>query len=85
MHNYSKRYWLNAEGHSSTGSAVAFHGDSPWDRDGKREKITFLEISDCHNKVRLHRSDFDDMAEFIVKMEKLRDAITEFVSHLRNA
>lgn len=84
MQDYSKRCWLNEDGHSSTGSVVAFHGDSPWDRDGKRDKLTYLEIADCHNKVRLHRSDLDSVEEFIDKMEKLRDVIDGFITHLRS-
>ena len=85
MSGYSNRQWLNPDGHPSTGSVVAYHGESPWDRDGKPDMMTILEISDCHNKVRLHRSEKDTMEEFIGKMETLRDVIDDFVSHLRQA
>ena len=85
MNRYSKRQWLNPDGHPSTGAVVAYHVESPCDRDEKPDFMTILEISDCHSKVRLHRSEKDTMAEFIEKLETLRDVIDDFVSHLRQA
>ena len=85
MRGYSNRQWLNPDGHPSTGSVVAYHGEAPWERDGKPETMTILEISDCHNKVRLHRSEKDTLDEFISKMETLHTVIGEFVIHLRSA
>ena len=83
VHAYSNRQWLNPAGKSSTGSVVAYHGEAPWTNNEKQETMTVLEVSDCHNKVRLHRSENDTMEEFIEKMEKLRGVIDEFVSYLR--
>ena len=83
MRNYSQRHWLNEGSHSSTGSVVAFSGKAAWGYKGKREETTFLEISDCHAKVKLHRSGCDTMEEFIEKMQKLRDVVDAFVAHLR--
>ena len=83
MNNYSQRYWLNVDDHSSTGAVVAFNGEATWGYKGKKEKTTFLEISDCHCKVKIHRSGCDTMEEFITKMEKLRSAIDEFIIHLK--
>ena len=85
MRGYSRREWLNHDGHPSTGSVVAYHGDAPWKKGKKRDEMTILEISDCHNKVRLHRAEVDTLEEFIVKMEKLRDVVDEFIAHLRSA
>ena len=82
MSGYSNRQWLNADGHPSTGSVVAYNGDAPWKKGKKRDRMTILEISDCHNKVRLHRAETDSMEEFIEKMKKLRNVIDEFVVHL---
>ena len=84
MRGYSNRQWLNPDGHPSTGSVVAYHGESPWSRDGKPDVMTMLEISDCHNKVRLHQSEKDTMEQFVLKMETLRDVIDEFVAYLRS-
>ena len=81
--DYSKRQWLNVNGHPSTGAVVAYHGRSPWIQGKKRDMLTMLEVSDCHSKVRLHRTDIDSMEDFIVKMEKLRDVVDDFIVHLR--
>jgi len=81
--SYCSRKWLNPDRHPSTGSIVAYHGDSPWDRDGKPEVMTILEISDCHNKVRLHRSEKDTLVEFIEKMQTLSNEIDSFIIYLK--
>ena len=79
---YSKRVWLNEDHLPSTGSVAAYHGDIGYP-DGVDKAVGFLEISDCHNKVRLHLTPSDSMKQFIVKMEKLRGVIDEFVGHLK--
>ena len=76
--SYCERKWLNPEGHPSTGSVVAYHGEAPWNK----ENIAILEISDCHNKVRLHQSDLDTLADFREKMIRLRDVVSRYVDHL---
>lgn len=82
MKNYCKRAWLNPKNHPSTGSVVAYHGESPWLADGQ-EFFTMLEVSDCHRKARIHRADKDSVADFIKKMEKLNKVITDFITHLK--
>lgn len=81
--SYCDRQWLNPDGHPSTGSVVAYHGESPWDRDGKPDVMTILEISDCHNKVRLHCSEKDTVIDFIAKLDVLSQVIDRFAAHLR--
>jgi hypothetical protein len=82
MNGYSDRRWLNPDRHPSTGSVVAYHGESPWDCDGKPGIMTILEISDCHSKVRLHCGDKDTLEEFIKKMETLRNVVDRFIYYL---
>ena len=85
MSMYSKRVWLNKDSSASTGSVVAFHGDSSWrETDGKPEKTSFLEVSDCHCKVRLHRSYTDDMPSFVAKLRKLAAVAEEFATFLES-
>jgi hypothetical protein len=83
MGKFCKREWLNPLESSSTGSVVAYHGESPWICDGKPEQLTILEIADCHNKVRLHRSEKETIEDFINKIEKLKGVIEEFSVYLR--
>jgi hypothetical protein len=78
---YSKRLWLNDTDSPSTGSVVAYRGNMVF---GDETKMTaFLEISDCHNKARLHVSPMDTMQEYIIKMERLRDFISDYIDYLK--
>ena len=80
---YSKRYWLNPEGHASTGSVVVFDGPSTWlDDQGNVERMMLVEIADCHGKVRLHQAKTDTREEFTAKVRMLRDVLSAFLGHL---
>jgi len=81
MKTFSKRVWLNRNDSGSTGSVVAFCGDVKW-KPGKPEISTFLEVSDCHSKVRLHRAYLDSREDFIAKMLLLRDTVDQFIKFL---
>ena len=78
---YNSRTWLNSLNSDSTGSVVAFDGDVMlWNKE--LTPSTFLEISDCRNKVRLHMNEDDSKAHFIQKMNILKDEIQLFINHL---
>ena len=81
MNRYNKRTWLNSKKSDSTGSVVAFDGKLV-DFDGKEYRSTFIEISDCRSKVRLHITSDDTRKEFIKKMKLLRSEIDSFINHL---
>lgn len=79
---YSKRMWLNREDSPSTGSVAAYRGSMPVGSGTRR--TAFLEVADCHGKVRLHVTPMDTMNDFISKMEALRDFIDQFVTFLKD-
>ena len=79
---YSKREWLNKNDSPSTGSVVAYCGQIAYGNMPK-EDAAFLEVSDCHGKVRLHRTTIDTTQEFIEKLELLRDTISDFIAYLK--
>ncbi len=62
---YKSETWLNKENSPSTGSIVCYDGDVEYS-DGEGPCV-FIEIADCHNKVRLHMTHTDTMEEFIDK------------------
>lgn len=78
---YNRRIWLNSENSRSTGSVVCFDGKTEFS-DGV-DRDSFIEISDCHGKVRLHKSSDDSVAEFIQKLSVMRNEIDCFINHLR--
>ena len=82
MDNYCERQWLNKEGSASTGSYVAYHGPSPW---GKDETMTFFEVADCNEKVRLHITPLDTKQDYITKLQLLADGLNKFIEFLAEA
>lgn len=82
MYNYVRRLWLNDPNSPSTGSVCAFDGEDKWG-DDKQHNLRFLEIADCHCKVRLHKTGNDSDKDFIDKMVSLHNFIGDFINHLR--
>lgn len=80
---YNKRTWLNNETCDSTSSVVAFDGKVTDLDTGKRYTQRFLEIADCHNKVRIHKTSDDNDGHFLRKMELLKNEIELFINHLK--
>ena len=81
---YNKRTWLNTEESDSTGSIVAFDGNITDLDTGVKYNQRFLEIADCRNKVRLHKTSDDSDEEFLNKIKLLRDEINRFINHLEH-
>jgi len=77
---YNKRAWLKSENSPSTSSVAAFHGKAQWGK--KPEEYTFLEISDCNGKIRLHKIASDSMNDFIAKLKTLEDSVQDFRKYL---
>lgn len=79
--NYNRRTWLNPLKSDSTGSVVAFDG-RVIDFEGKDYQETFIEIADCHHKIRLHITSDDTRKEFTTKLKLLSFEIDRFIKHL---
>lgn len=77
---YKSEQWLNKENSPSTGSIVCFDGDVEYTEG--LEPCVFVEIADCHQKVRLHKSHTDTTEEFIDKIDSMIIALKRFRSHL---
>lgn len=80
MH-YNKRVWLNTEQSHYTGSIVLFDGVVSNQRK-PAERYTFIEVSDCHGKSRIHYDHNLDMNAYIEKLKTIRNEIDNFISHL---
>lgn len=82
MKKYIKKVWLNRASSPSTGSVVVFNGPIKWRSDREESKDSFIEIADCHNKVRLHRVYEDSEIDWIKKMKKLNLVLSNYIDHL---
>ena len=78
---YNRRIWLNSENSRSTGSVVCFDGKTEFSDGADRD--SFIEIADCHGKVRLHKSSDDSVTEFIQKLSMLRNEVDSYINHLK--
>lgn len=78
---YNRRIWLNSENSRSTGSVVCFDGQTEFSEGVDRD--SFIEISDCGGKIRLHKSSDDNITDFIDKLSVMRAEIDCFINHLR--
>lgn len=79
---YCKRTWLNPSDSPSTGSIVCYAGDLEW-RDGV-DPSYFVEVADCHGKVRVHMSCQDTKEDYIAKVRSMRDALTDYLTYLEH-
>lgn len=78
---YSSRKWLNGENAPSTGATVAYEGKADW----SEKNVQFFEISDCHGKIRLHRTDNDTIGDFIRKLRVLSQEAEAFANYLEKS
>jgi len=83
MRTYCERIWLNSVTSASTGSAVAWHGETTYGNK-KSEIATFFEVADCHCKVRLHKISIENMDEFINKIKLLAETASKFAGFLES-
>ena len=79
---YSTRKWLNKEDSPSTGSVVCYDGE--FDSQDNTYRNLFLEVTDCHGSIRLHKCKDYSIEDFVEKMKLLRSEIDKFIEHLEN-
>ncbi len=78
---YKSVIQLNPDDSPSTGSLVCYDGDIEYSDDGVQPCI-FVEIADCHDKVRLHKAHTDTTEDFIDKIDAIIRQLTYFRKHL---
>lgn len=82
MEKYNKRVWINSQQSHYTGSIV-LHDGVVSNRGQPRERYTFIEVSDCHGKVRIHYDNNLYMSDYIDKLQLIRDELDLFIEHLK--
>jgi len=58
---------------------VSFSGDVQYRSDEQPELVSFLEISSCNSKIRLHRKNEQTAQEWIDEIRRLRDHINDYL------
>jgi len=80
---WCKKEFLTEENEPSTSTVVSWAGPVKWNsRQDGEEDLHFLEISNCHEKARLHRTfEMTDM-EWIDQVKKLRNHLNDYLGYL---
>lgn len=79
---YCKKEFLTDSPEPSTSTVVSFYGDIKWSKDEAGGNVSFLEISSCHERARLHRTYDMTEKDWISQIRKLRDHINEYLEFL---
>lgn len=80
--NYCKKEFLTDSPEPSTSTVVSFCGDVKWSKNVEVGNVSFLEISNCHERARLHRTYEMSEQEWINQIKRLRDHINEYLEFL---
>jgi len=80
---YCKKEFLTDAPEPSTSAVVSFCGNVQWGKKDKPEPLSFLEISNCHEKARLHRTYEMTAQEWVDQVTRLRDHINAYLDFLK--
>lgn len=76
---YCSRKFLNPNSTSATSSCICYHGPSYI----KPEQTElFFELSDCHEKVILHKPNSQSLQAFIKKLSIVKTELSDFIDYL---
>jgi len=77
---YHDREWLTEKGDSATPAIVSFAGEAKWG--SRNEQFRMIEVSSCHDKVRLHMTPDQDIDDWINQVRKLHAHIGRYLDFL---
>lgn len=77
---YTSRTFLGKEGTASTSNVVFYSGPPAWKSDNPEQHVQFVSISDCHQSVRLHRTDQESMEDWLNKLRVLRAQLDAYIT-----
>jgi hypothetical protein len=79
---YNERIWLNEDDSHYTGSIVLFDGESIINQGKLIDRYSFVEISSCHGKVRIHNDYNHPLGVYIKKIATLEDELRKYREYL---
>lgn len=82
--NYNIRLNLNPETSHYTGSIACVDVEDVINQGKFTERYTFVEIADCHGKVRIHKDPNLEMKEYIHKLRLLSVELMRFSTFLED-
>lgn len=82
---YCEKEFLTDSPEPSTSTVVSFAGLVQWGSNDKPEPLRFLEISNCHEKARLHQTYEMTEQEWIDQVTRLRDHVNRYLDFLKRS
>lgn len=79
---YCNKEFLTDAPEPGTSTVVSFHGNVIWHTGSGPEQLSFLEISSCHERARLHRTYDMTEQQWIEQVRRLRDHINKYLDFL---
>lgn len=79
---YCKKEFLTDSSDPGTSTVVSFYGDVTWHKESGPEQLSFLEISSCHERARLHRTHEMTEQQWIDQVRRLKKHIEEYLRFL---
>lgn len=76
---YNSRDWLNTESSSSTSSVVCFDGICD-----NGERRSYVEITDCYHKIKLHNVEGESKEAYISKLKCLHGRLEQYINYLQD-
>jgi len=66
---------------ASTGSITCYDGEVTYDN--KPFQDMFVEIADCHGKIKIHRATYDNVCDYHRKLLTMITTLTKYANHIR--
>lgn len=79
---YKSAVWLNDETSYHTGSIVCYDGLFGYP-EGTGD-LMYVEIGDCHQKVKIHKGESSTREDFVKKVRLMRDELNNFINYLES-
>ena len=80
---WCKKEFLTPENEPSTSTVVSWAGEVKWSSSqDSKEDLYFIEVANCHEKARLHKTYEMTVDEWKRQVKKLRDHLNEYLQFL---
>ena len=85
MKTYCKKEFLTDPDEPSTSTIVSFYGDIKWSKDADGGNVSFLEISSCHERARLHRTYEMTHEEWTEQVRRVKNHVEKYLQFLEQS
>lgn len=81
---YCDKEFLTDSPEPSTSTVVSFYGDVQWSEYDRDTRLGFVEVSNCHERARLHKTYSMSDKEWYAQVVRLRDHLNRYLEFLED-